>query len=431
MPVACCPLSSPTTIVISDAGGIIKNKKKEEMETVVADPARKRVAVQDSTRSLGIPPEYLQNEALNKRIQTDLPPNYNFELPKCLWQIHKHQARRVALQFPEGLLLFSLQLASLIEEFGGNGVETVILSDVAYGACCVDDLQAERLGCDYMIHFGHSCLVPINVTRMRTLYVFVEIEIDAAPLVQVLKDNFPQDAGLAFVGTIQFNGAICKAKRELEGHFRKVLVPQARPLSAGEILGCTAPRLPEDVTAIVYVGDGRFHLEAMMMANPRIAAYKYDPYTKLCTREEYDHAAMKQDRLGSIARAQAATHWGVILGAIGRQGNPAIVSDIVRHLQSRSLPYTLVVMDEEIMESRLEKYGEVHAWVQVACPRLSIDWGYTFSKPLLTPFEFNVAMGLVQMPADYLPMDYYAREVQGPWGNYHPRTKDRRLSLNN
>lgn len=397
------------------------------METVIADPERKRVAAQDSTRSLGIPAEYLQNDALNKRIKNELPGNYSFEIPKCLWQIHKHQARRVALQFPEGLLLFSLTLASIIEEFGI--VETVIMSDVAYGACCVDDLQAERLGCDYMIHYGHSCLVPINVTRMRTLYVFVEIEIDAVPLINILKENFPVDTGIAMVGTIQFNGAICRAKRQLEGHFRKVLVPQAKPLSAGEILGCTAPRLPEDITAIVYVGDGRFHLEAIMMANPQIPAYKYDPYTKICTKEEYDHGAMKQDRLQSIGKAQAAKHFGVILGAIGRQGNPAIVSDIVKHLQSRNLNYTLVVMDEEIMESRLENYTEVEAWVQVACPRLSIDWGYTFSKPLLTPFEFNVAMGLVQMPEDYLPMDYYARDVQGPWGNYHPLTKNRILSI--
>ena len=26
-------------------------------------------------------------------------------------------------------------------------------------------------------------------------------------------------------------------------------------------------------------------------------------------------------------------------------------------------------------------------WVQVACPRLSIDWGLAFDKPILTPYE--------------------------------------------
>lgn len=29
----------------------------------------------------------------------------------------------------------------------------------------------------------------------------------------------------------------------------------------------------------------------------------------------------------------------------------------------------------------------VDAWVQIACPRLSIDWGEGFSKPTLNPYE--------------------------------------------
>ena len=37
-------------------------------------------------------------------------------------------------------------------------VETIIMGDVTYGACCVDDFTARALGCDFMIHYGHSCL---------------------------------------------------------------------------------------------------------------------------------------------------------------------------------------------------------------------------------------------------------------------------------
>lgn len=37
-----------------------------------------------------------------------------------------------------------------------------------------------------------------------------------------------------------------------------------------------------------YIGDGRFHLEAAVMANPLIPTYRYDPYTKAFTREEFD-----------------------------------------------------------------------------------------------------------------------------------------------
>ena len=36
--------------------------------------------------------------------------------------------------------------------------DTLIMGDVTYGACCVDDYAARALGADIMIHYGHSCL---------------------------------------------------------------------------------------------------------------------------------------------------------------------------------------------------------------------------------------------------------------------------------
>ena len=50
---------------------------------------------------------------------------------------------------------------------------------------------------------------------------------------------------------------------------------QVRPLSPGEVLGCTAPALgPGAADALLFVADGRFHLEAMMIANPGLPAYR-------------------------------------------------------------------------------------------------------------------------------------------------------------
>jgi 2-(3-amino-3-carboxypropyl)histidine synthase len=33
------------------------------------------------------------------------------------------------------------------------------MGDVTYGACCVDDFSAVALRCDFLLHYGHSCLV--------------------------------------------------------------------------------------------------------------------------------------------------------------------------------------------------------------------------------------------------------------------------------
>lgn len=56
--------------------------------------------------------------------------------------------------------------------------------------------------------------------------------------------------------------------------FTNLVIPQERPLSGGETLGCTAPSLKADCDAIAFVADGRFHLEAMMIANPTVPAYR-------------------------------------------------------------------------------------------------------------------------------------------------------------
>jgi 2-(3-amino-3-carboxypropyl)histidine synthase len=110
----------------------------------------------------------------------------------------------------------------------------------------------------------------------------------------------------------------------------KITIPQSKPLSPGEILGCTAPRLPEDVKAIVYVGDGRFHLESIMISNPRVPAFRYDPYEKKFTREFYGHDEMRRMRQDAIHKASTATKFGLILGTLGRQGSPTVLEVLLR-----------------------------------------------------------------------------------------------------
>lgn len=80
-----------------------------------------------------------------------------------------------------------------------------------------------------------------------------------------------------------------------------------------------------------YVGDGRFHLEAIMIANPAVPAFRYDPYSKKLTRERYDHAEMRAVRAQAVRTATQSlpqeandgegARWGVILGTLGRQGS--------------------------------------------------------------------------------------------------------------
>lgn len=76
-------------------------------------------------------------------------------MPKTIWKIRTTNSKRgilqnqlqsflVALQFPEGLLMYSCVISDLLTKY--TDCEVIIMGDVTYGACCVDDYTARALG---------------------------------------------------------------------------------------------------------------------------------------------------------------------------------------------------------------------------------------------------------------------------------------------
>jgi 2-(3-amino-3-carboxypropyl)histidine synthase len=94
--------------------------------------------------------------------------------------------------------------------------------------------------------------VPIDATTIKMLYVFVDIQIDIQHFVDSVTFNIPPKSSVAMVSTIQFSAALHGAKLALDHHC-DVTIPQAKPLSPGEVLGCTAPRLLQDHDALMCV----------------------------------------------------------------------------------------------------------------------------------------------------------------------------------
>jgi 2-(3-amino-3-carboxypropyl)histidine synthase len=80
----------------------------------------------------------------------------------------------------------------------------------------------------------------------------------------------------------------------------------------------------------------------------------------------------------------------------------------------------------ELSPLKLALLPQLSVFVQTSCPRLSIDWGYAFDRPLLSPYEASVALGRIKgwegLKVDKLergeggyPMDFYADKSLGPW----------------
>lgn len=156
---------------------------------------------------------------------------------------------------------------------------------------------------------------------------------------------------------------------------------------AGETLGCTAPVIPA-CDALVFVADGRFHLEAAMIRNPSLKAYRYDPYSKILSIETYDTVAMKHQRWlsskyveqfcvlfimrfwnrSAIEKSRSCTNFGIVLGiftyktiecfeglfliptpvtgTLGRQGNNALFEKMKLKAENKGKNVFLFLMAE-------------------------------------------------------------------------------------
>ena len=75
-------------------------------------------------------------------------------------------------------------------------------------ACCVADIDAKALGADLLVHYGHSCLVPLTTTVLPVLYVFVEIRIDVQHAVDSLCHTCEVGTRVHVMGTVQVSHAI-------------------------------------------------------------------------------------------------------------------------------------------------------------------------------------------------------------------------------
>ncbi len=99
----------------------------------------------------------MKEKVKRKRARTD-ESGYDFEIPRIVEEIRKSRAVSVGLQFPEGLKNRAADIARSIEEL--TGVKTVTFIGPVYGACDSKQREAEMLGLDLVVHFGHTAMKP-------------------------------------------------------------------------------------------------------------------------------------------------------------------------------------------------------------------------------------------------------------------------------
>jgi 2-(3-amino-3-carboxypropyl)histidine synthase len=317
---------------------------------------------------------------------------FDFEEERLKQEIVKLGAKRVLIQLPEGLKSEASRLAKIVEKVGAL---PIISADPCYGACDLATSEAESLDADLIVHYGHAKL--LKYEKVPTIYIEARATINVAEAVEralPLMENWHK---IGLTTTVQHVQTIDEAKEMLIRAGKIVMVGDAGRLNyPGQVVGCNysnAKSIAGDVEGFLFIGGGRFHALGLAISTfkPTVVA---DPYEKRAYSIDEEAQKIQRQRWASIQEAQKAKNFAVLVGLKPGQKRLEEALTIREKLEKAGKDAFLFAV-REITPEVVMNFPTVDAYVNTACPRVSLDEPSKFQKPMLTLNEALVVVGEV------------------------------------
>ncbi len=306
--------------------------------------------------------------------------------------VYDSGAKVVGLQLPEGLKRLALPIVEGIVQ--ATGATIVLSADPCYGACDLVDDQFEPLDVQLIIHVGHS---PLGDTEARIPTIFLEApsRLDIGPAVRASLYKLGRGGRIGLLTTTQHRHAIRDARSILENAGYEVAIGTGgkRLAFSGQVLGCdlsAARDVENEVDTFLIVGGGTFHAIGVAMSTRRpVVIADVETGEARTVQEDLDRVLRR--RSATIGAAMDAKTFGIIIEARPGQRRWNLAQSLADMLIDSGRRPVLMVL-RNISPDRLVAIG-LDAYVNTACPRLTIDDQSLFPMPLLTPVEMRIMLG--------------------------------------
>ena len=315
---------------------------------------------------------------------------FDYEEERIKQEIINLGAKRVLIQLPEGLKPEAPRLAKVVEKAGALAL---ISADPCYGACDIAVNEAERLGVDLVVHFGHSKLVKHE--QVPTIYVEARASVTVDVTVEKALELLSKYSKIGLATSVQHLQMLNGARELLVRAGKTVIIGDALRMGyAGQVIGCdysNVKSIANEVEAYLFVGGGMFHALgiALSTSKPTVIA---DPYDNRAYSIDEEAQKLLKAHWACIEQAQHAKTFGVLVGLKPGQKRLDEALKIKALVEKHGKTAYLLAIREVTPEALLE-FPTIDAYVNTACPRISLDAPGKFSKPVLTINEFMVASG--------------------------------------
>ncbi|MGA9387569.1 MAG: diphthamide biosynthesis enzyme Dph2 [Candidatus Bathyarchaeia archaeon] len=316
--------------------------------------------------------------------------DFDFEEERVKQEILRLGAKRVLLQLPEGLKPEAPRLARTIEK---TGALPIVSADPCYGACDLATEAAESLGADLIVHYGHA--KSLKHEPIPTVYIEARSTVDVNEAVQKALPMLEKWRRIGLTTTVQHVQTLDAAREILVRAGKTVIIGDAGRLGySGQVIGCdysNARSIAKDVEAFLFIGGGRFHAlgVALSTSRPTIIA---DPYNNEASSIDEEAERIIRQRWRSIEEAQKAKTFGILVGLKPGQKSLEQAYKIKRQFEEKAKVAYLFAINEITPEALIE-FPTIEAYVNTACPRLSIEDAQRFKVPMLSKNEALVVIG--------------------------------------
>lgn len=311
---------------------------------------------------------------------------YNVNWDEIRKMLSNKKVKKILIQLPEGLKQYYLYISDQL-----HGFELVFSADPCFGAC---DIPNNLNGADIILHFGHSVIPNI---RLDVPVYFVEMRnnIDITDLLErfVSKETYKY---IGLTATLQYIDILPKISEYLEKKDIMSFVGESdsRITYNGQVLGCnfsSARSISNKVDCFIIVSNGDFHAIGIEMVTGK-KVFILDPLMKEIRTVTDKVEKITRQRFAAIAMAKNANSFALIVSTKAGQFRGKYAEYLKKILEQHNKSAFIVYIDL-LNPNQLLNYN-VDAFVSFACPRIAVDDWSRFNKPIITPIELEIAVGI-------------------------------------
>jgi len=315
--------------------------------------------------------------------------------------IEAKKPKVILVNAPGGLLRQTKELMETAKE--KYGVISILSGDSCFGICDTVDDDVEKVQADLALHIGHNAAV----TEVGD-YTYLVDAIDDVEFGEVVDTATEVLAPYRRIGLATFSQHIHQlkpVKEKLESKGFQVIVGRGNNLMLeGQVFGCdfsTSYPIRERVDAFAFLGESEFHAVGLALATGK-PTFMLDPYMNEVTDMGQAVEERKKRAVLAVYKALDARVIGVITGLKEGQKMVGRSRWITKRLEMSGRKVIQLAM-RDVTAERLAPHREIEAFIQTACPRISVD-GFTFDRPVLSIPQADALVALIEgrEPGEFL-----------------------------